>query len=326
MSSSQETATEVTMASRPRFHDAITTATDFLAAQQSDDGAWRDFSTEVGVADCWTTAYIGLCLLSVPEPRSAGWMRSLERAADWLYAQLPRWQAWGYNTTTPPDADSTAHAILFLRHCDVELPLDVYRRLLAYQRPDGGFGTYQTPDVHDSWGASHVCVTPVALHALATCLDPLGDHFALTRRYIQKGQRTGGLWQSFWWQTPLYGTAVNLEAALELELTLDRDAVVHGLDAFEPHGFFDTALRARCYQLLGELESARLTCRTLVDGQAEDGSWPSEPILRVTRHSSFQPWQDEEAGDLHADHNRLFTSATALRSLAGVATHGATRP
>ena len=297
---------------------ALTAAADFLLAGQSEDGAWRDFSTEPGIADAWTTAYVGLCLLTLPEPlRPEAWEPALVRAATWLRGRMDRFSGWGYNAQCPPDADSSAHAILFLRHCGVEVPLQAYARLLSFGRPDGGFTTYLMPDSGaDSWGVSHPCVTPVALHALLTCLPVEDPRLAPSLAYIRAGQTATGLWPSFWWGTPLYGTAVNLEAAVELELDFDRAALAAGLRAFQPASPFELALLVRCLTLLGLPAEAGEAAESLLQLQEADGGWPSSPILRVTRRSSFAPWQEPVSGSLHADQERLFTTATALRGLA----------
>lgn len=324
----------------PACERAIETAGRYLLAHQSEDGAWRDFSTEPGVADAWTTAYVGLSLLTLPEPaRPAGWEPSLERSARWLETRRDRFDGWGYNARCPPDADSTAHAILFLRFCGLDVPLPAYARLLSFQRPDGGFATYLTPGTEDSWAVSHPCVTPVAVHALLTALAPEDPRLAKSLAYIRSGQAgsgpqaelrsepqsglPSGLWPSFWWSTPLYSTAVNLEAVTELELGYDPSSLAEGLGAIEPATPFERALLARCWMLLGGRGEAGSfpgfpvgsLVESLCGEQSSDGSWRSAPMLRVTRRSCFAPWREPDPGPLVADQHRLFTTATVLRSL-----------
>ena len=286
----------------------------FLLRHQSPDGAWRDFSTKPGISDAWTTAYVGLCLLTLPEPRPIDWRSALERAALWLRERMDR--GWGYNANCPPDADSSALAILFLRHCGVDVTPAAYSRLWSFSRPDGGFATYLKPDERDSWAVSHPCVTPVAVHAMLTCLAPDDPRLAAAYDYIRSGQTAAGNWQSFWWRSPLYGTRVNLEAVLELELAFDRESLARYLRAQEPTAAFERALLAFCHTLLGELDEAGEVVASLLDQQQPDGGWPSEPIQRLTRRSCFEPWLDPDPGPLLADQERLFTTATALRSLA----------
>jgi hypothetical protein len=307
----------------PACGRAVEAAGRYLLAHQSEDGAWRDFLTEPGVADAWTTAYVGLSLLTLPEPaRPAGWEPSLERSARWLETRRDRFDGWGYNARCPPDADSTAHAILFLRFCGLDVPLPAYARLLSFQRPDGGFATYLTAGAEDSWAVSHPCVTPVAVHALLTALAPEDPRLARSLAYIRSGQASG-LWPSFWWSTPLYGTAVNLEAVTELELGYDEKSLADGLGAIDPATPFERALLARCWMLLeGRTEAASLPgspvgslVESLCREQSSDGAWRSEPMLRVTRRSCFAPWREADPGPLVADQHRLFTTATVLRSL-----------
>jgi hypothetical protein len=269
------------------------------------------------VADAWTTAYVGLCLLTLPQDaRPVDWQPSLERAATWLAGQINRFSGWGYNANCPPDADSTAHAVLFLRHCGVDVPLQAYARLLSFGRPDGGFATYLVPDAGDSWGISHPCVTPVVVHALLTCLACDDPRIVRSVEYIRAGQEAGGMWHSFWWSTPLYSTAVNLEAAVELGLDFDRASLAGSLGAPRPGTSFELALLLRCLASVGQLAETAQVTGSLLRLQEPDGGWPSSPILRVTHHSCFAPWQERDPGPLYADQERLFTTATALRSLA----------
>lgn len=79
---------------------------------------------------------------------------------------------------------------------------------------------------------------------------------------------------------------------------------------------FELSLLARCLLLLGRFEDAEKVIGSLLRLQDADGSWPSPPILRVTRLSCFAPWHEPNPGPLYADQERLFTTATALRSLA----------
>lgn len=304
-------------ASGDPVESAITAAWDYVLAKQSADGAWRDFLTEPGLADSWTTAYVGLCLLAMPRrTRSEHWQPALSRAATWLRAPMERVGGWGYNAKRAPDADSTAHAILFLRHCDVEVPIEVYSKLLAFARPDGGFATYRTTEREGSYGISHPCVTPVAVHAMLSCLAPGDPRLAKSLEYIRSGQTAAGTWNSFWWETPLYSTAVNLEAVIELGLAFDRRTLSENLLAQSPTTPFELSLLARCLLLLGRLEDAKKAIGALLRFQEADGSWPSSPILRLTRFTCFEPWNEPDPGPLYPDQERLFTTATALKSLA----------
>jgi hypothetical protein len=57
----------------------------------------------------------------------------------------------------------------------------------------------------------------------------------------------------------------------------------------------------------------------LVSEQRPDGSWASVPILRLTNRHCVDPAASTSAGPLFADPERLFTSATVVRALSGVA-------
>jgi hypothetical protein len=198
------------------------------------------------------------------------------------------------------------------------VPARAYTRLWSFRRPDGGFATYLGADGKGSWGVSHPCVTPVAVHAMLTAMAPDDPRLAPSIEAVRGGQGGGGLWPSFWWSTPLYATAASLEAVVELELDFDLSALVAGLDALAPQAPFELSLLLRCLERLGRRREAAAVGERLVPLQAGDGSWPSTPILRVTRRACFAPWADPDPGPLHADQHRLFTTATALAALAAV--------
>src|SRR5215471_10501013 len=89
---------------------AIEDALRFLLSAQDADGAWRDFDLPPGAAEAWTTAYAGRC---VREAASEASVTALARARVFLKRQA-RVGGWAYNRACPCDADSTAHALIFL--------------------------------------------------------------------------------------------------------------------------------------------------------------------------------------------------------------------
>ena len=294
--------------------DAVTRAGEFLLAKQDPEGTWCDFREKPGVSDAWTTAFVGSSLLALPESlRPAGTEAAVARAATWLMKKMNRFHGWGYNSVCPTDSDSCANVVLFLAQADWDFPPHTYARLLSFQREDGGFRTYYRQDPNDSWTHSHPCVTPVVARALLAVKPPSDPKMARAFDAILAAQRADGLWHSFWWETPLYSTMVNIEACLLAGVDFPREQLITTLEQQRPSKVFDLALLLRCLALLDRPMPSGAA--DLLARQNSDGSWPVAPILLFTTHESYEPWKDEDPGPLVPDHNRLFTTAMAIRAL-----------
>ena len=195
------------------IESAIRDGVAFLVDRQSADGAWHDFELEPGESDAWATAYVGCCLARVAQRKIVSGLdldQTLVPAADWLRRAMRADGGWGYNDNCPVDCDSTALAVLFLSQIGAPAPDLCRDRLLAFQKSDGGFATFDRRDPRNSWGISHHDVGPVALRALLTTLTADDPVVLRGLAYALAGIDADGLWPSFWWTTPLYATLANL--------------------------------------------------------------------------------------------------------------------
>jgi hypothetical protein len=157
----------------------------------------------------------------------------------------------------------------------------------------------------------------MALRALLT--QPMPDR-ALVQRgvdYVQRQMTPQGLWHSFWWRSDAYGTWASLSLMQALGAQLPRATV---LQEVKPVNAFETALWLCSMEHLGCAVSVQ-QMEELLGEQKPDGSWPSAPILRVTRRDCYTPWESDAAGALYAEPHRLFTTATALHALIKVSDH-----
>lgn len=288
----------------------------FLLAHQSRGGQWLDFALPVGPSDAWVTAYVGLALAGLPAAlRTPAVDAAIARAADWCEAAMGGDHGWGYHAFTGSDADSTAHAIRFLRAAGRAVPAGCLARLREFQRVDGGFATYQREHPDDTWGHSHADVTAAVLLALAPSPNA-GAAVAAGAAYAAAQQRTDGGWPSYWWHSPAYATRVNVAALRHLGVPFDtRAAAVAAQAAAASGGPFDLALAlATTVDIDGAPPAGALAA--LAAAQDVDGSWPSAPVLRLTDPRCATPWLGTQTGTLYADPRRLFTTATALTGLA----------
>ncbi len=293
---------------------SVRAAIRFLLEAQNADGRWSDSRLPPGRSEAWTTAHVGLSLAGA---RGAFGSDDLDaavaRAAYWLTERGHAGGGWAYNGLRPVDADSSAHALLFLDH--VQGPgAPAYAGLVRFQNEDGGFSTYPATRDWGSWGLSHADVTAAALLALEPVAPRFRSQIRRAADFVRRQQQPAGHWDSFWWSSPLYATVLSLEAALRLDILVESRALAGYLAELEmPSSAFEKALLLRGRSLMS------LPCsgivESLLESQEDDGSWRAEPFLRVTDQGCSEPWRTKDSGPLFADSRRLFTTATVLRAL-----------
>jgi len=303
---------------RQAFIETVGGCIDYILRQQSSDGSWTDWALPPGPSDQWVTAYVGCQLDAVPHQLCSLGTPEKNSAAHWLIRHEFNTGGWGYNDKVGSDADSTAHAILFLSGMGFPVSENSYKRLTEFQQSDGGFSTYSRDDGLGSWGLSHPDVTAVAARAL---LAKLGHDNAMLNRargYLTDQRDDNGLWNSFWWKSPLYATEASLSLLGAAGVRTDLEQTCRGLSGMTAENAFERALLIGCLLHTGD-DAARSRAATLADRliaeQLPDGSWASAPVLRVTDRDCIAPWNLTHAGLLYADPRRLFTSATVLRIL-----------
>lgn len=278
--------------------DALKRGLDFLIQRQHAAGYWQDWQLPVGSSSMWTTAYVGWRLSSCAGKGA----EFLHRAADWLETNELEGGGWGYAKHTGADADSTALGILFLSALRRSPPESALARLLDYRRADGGFATYGMDQSFGGWTASQVEITAAAALALSAAAVG-GDAVEQAKQFVEGKRRQDGLWDSYWWTSPCYATQVAVRLLGE---QASRNAAA-SLCSLRPGNAFEAAL-----QCLAGCDRAQ----DLIAAQEPDGSWPSAPVLRLTRRDWHAPQESEDAGPSFADEQRIFTTATVVSALA----------
>jgi hypothetical protein len=292
---------------------ALSRGLGFVLAAQDAEGAWIDWALPPGPSPDWTTAQVGLRLSGLGLRHNTALADALGRAARWLLARRTAGGGWGYNQAVEPDADSTAQALLFLAATQ-PAPLEACAFLARHQQVDGGFATFLPDALIGSWGLSHPEITPVALlglRAYAGCLS----EYSLARglAWIRRARRPDGLWNSFWWSTPLVATEVNLAFLTALETPEPLPAA---LARWHPNDSLEVALLLSIAAAAGRSPRLEQLARRLLAEQLDDGSWKSTPALRITARDCERPWETAASGPLFADQQRLHGTVTALAALA----------
>lgn len=296
---------------------AIDACVDFIRRQQSDDGCWIDWALPPGPSNSWNTAYVAEQLAALPGDFRGRTLCATRVAARWLVDHECAGGGWGYNDHVGHDADSTAHAILFLSLEGLPVAPRSDACLMMLQRPDGGFSTYPDDEGLGSWGRSHTDVSAVSARAMLTRRPTTDPAFVRAVAFVAGQRNERGLWNSFWWRSPLYATQASLSLLGTANARLDLSATRLALTGASAESPFERALLLDSVLRAGVRDRDRVDAlrELLVAEQLADGSWVSVPMLRVTHRDCAAPWDQLNAGAFYADDRRLFTSATALRAL-----------
>jgi len=303
--------TEVTLA----LEETIAVGLEYILSMQAEDGSWTEWALPPGSSSTWTTAYVGFKLRHLPLGLENRVSPHIAAAARWLSDNAFADCGWGYNQAAGSDADSTSYAILFLKSAGHQVPGPAYAMLGNLQCGDGGFSTYFPIGEPNSWNVSHPDVTPIAILAMLT--HPAPDRNAIQRgiEYVLREKTSLGLWNSFWWGSCLYGTAASLSLLDTAGIEMPTSAA---LTQIEPTNAFEVALLTSSLLYMyrgGSQVMIRDLVEKLISQQQPDGSWPTAPILRITLRNCYEPWASGDAGQLYAEPNSLFTTATALHAL-----------
>jgi squalene-hopene/tetraprenyl-beta-curcumene cyclase len=342
----QTGATHPVKAVSPTALESARRATEFIRRQRRPGVGFEDFVVFGEKLSVWINAYVGMALGDWMKLGSARARRTrlLDETAAVL-ARSRRDDGWATNDSAPPDADTTAWALLFLErqeNVDRKLVERGAISLLEYQRADGGFATYlrkSTGAYFKGYCASHVEVAATAVAALrAAAPEAASDAIARAVRYIREHKESDGLWQGYWWDGRMYATYHCLKAcppSSDLErkwaacTILDRQESegCFGGDTVGKNRVFETAFGLKCLLFLdpslAESEPIRNGVAWLMNYQEADGSFDSAPMMRVPAVDDERPWEQREwkldlldgTNLIIRDQNRLFTTASVLSCL-----------
>lgn len=274
---------------------------EFLLSRRSRDGWWLDFETLAGESDEWVTAYTGCCLAQVD-----GGERTAALALDQLLMRR-RAAGWGYNSRVPADCDTTAWVCRLIELLGWTV-LDDYVQAIDFLQaavlPNGGIPTYPSeteirrftgvpPQVSFSgWTMAHPCVTANAANVRGL------DQRDRLLSYLNSVRGSENSWVGYWWTERAYPTMLAAEA-----IGIDEQAR-HWAIRSEESSSFSLACRAR----LGVDVVSRL-----IELQQEDGGWPASAELRIP--PPFVTDVTLSRARTSLDHNRIYTTATAVLAL-----------
>lgn len=318
---------------------AINYAVQHLRSARDAHGRWTDFMTSAGPSVAWVTAYVGLQLAETPEGSQLA-----HDAFDASFA-LPG----AYNESMAQDGDSLSFAIGLRQRVWGEADARQLQTWLAHLRADGGWATYCHADRLrsrlalpprvgvEAWLAPHACVTAAAACVLHL-FPALAEQYQASCAYLAQQQQPAGCWHSYWWTSPIYATSFAVRAlAPQAAYRAQCQAALHWLMVQQlPSGAwagaaaaggsaFYTALAIQALLTSDQpecLTAAELGVGWLLSQQTADGSWPTARVLRIPATDVAEPaevkqWRPSSFGVnvVIDDHNRVFTTSTALNAL-----------
>jgi Squalene-hopene cyclase C-terminal domain len=326
---------------------AIVSAVDHLRQARWSSGWWQEFDTLAGPSTDWVTAYVGAALAESGDDAAC----SMAEEAWQLLARHARQPGgWAYNSSVPPDADSTAWTLRLAAALGVdsgEPHVAAGEAFVAgHVLPNGGVATFAAdgpiraftrvdPGVSfEGWCTAQACVS-----AVVGGLDLPTTPRVL--EYLRRTQRADGSWPAYWWQGDGYATALAAEALAAAGDPGDAAAIDKAerwaVGVLERRTFprpspFETAWCARVLVLRGDNDEVAAALEraltSLLETQRSDGSWPPSAKLRIPPPHVVDPerwdaweWNRRGGGSLQVDAGGAFTAATILAALTRAGAH-----
>jgi hypothetical protein len=319
---------------------------EFLKRFQKKDGSWQDFFNDAGVSDSWSTSFV-LNFLPVKYQNA----KFADRAYQFLH--YSQGGLWGYNKQWLADADSSTFALLTILSREGTIDQELLSQWVTFQAINGGFSTYNDKEALlsslstnrkinnvEGWTQSHPCVSSVAFYLLSMMGDQSLSFYRL-KDYIIGQQKKNGLWDSYWWTSPIYTTAFIIKSSLcEVNADMSKriELAIEGLmrmqnkngsfgDLFEAQSPFYTGLvvGAICQQramLPSFIREVAKSVQWLKSVQFDDGSWKETPSMRmpnpdIITFSEGSTWPEGTRGlNIRvSDFSRLFSTVTVISAL-----------
>ncbi|MGB3649796.1 MAG: prenyltransferase/squalene oxidase repeat-containing protein [Rivularia sp. (in: cyanobacteria)] len=322
-----------------RLNQAIEAATRFLLNSSNQKGWWQDFEIKFHRrrSDEWVTAYVGTALASLNNEKA---QKAANRAWNLLLSRQSS-PGWGYNSFTPPDADSTAWTLRLATALDKiqsQRAKSASQFLLKHLSSSGGVACYLPSELDNTeeassksiegWCSAHTCIT-AAVAGLEGINAPSID-------FLRNTQLEDGSWKAYWWYDDEYVTALAAEAlakdnyrrnSQQVQLAIEWAASrINSSGAVYSHQYgdrsaFATAWCVRTLALAKEKQhfysQLHQAVNWLIDTQKADGSWDASALVRFSKPSDIlEP--DISPGCIVPDDKRIFTSATVLAALSVV--------
>lgn len=291
------------------INNALNKAKRALFNSMTENKRWLDYYLPVGQSDIWVTAYILFQLqnLSLTVEQSLLY----KNAKKWLLNQATS-QGWGYNSSTPPDSDSTSLALLSLNLTNKKAK-SFLNKINLNCKSENGYSTYNPNIYKGSWVEAVDDVSPYVLLARHKYNR---DSSTELPDFIRNNQLENGSWSSYWWTSDLYATYGYLLYFNKIGTEPSNSAeLLHYIENYQPICDFDSALLVNCLYFLGSKKNNFKLISQLINQQQENGLWKGSALLRLPKEDLVKPKNKIEGTVLYKDMNGYFTTALTINAL-----------
>lgn len=313
------------------IQEVILNTQKFIFQRQKDDATWADFMTSAGIGTSWVTGFVVSMLGEFPDNRNL-----LSKTMRILLQKGGR-----YNEFIIEDGDSQNFLLKAKQLLGYKITEDDIKKWHKFKHPTGGFSTYYdkkiTKVIHFSpnsnisgWIQEQNCVSAVACW-VAKSMNDQKDYLE-TRSFLENQIDSNGELSSYWWTESIYAMAFATMCGLKnfLPKIIEKQSPIgYWLNMGNPSVFY-TALSLKAIEeiYLNDRQSSLLPIIEkgvdwLLTQQFDDGSWPSEFLLRIPNPSIRFPskeiknWRRSSFGFniITDDFERVFTSAVVYNVL-----------
>lgn len=329
------------------IYAALDMAKNFITSHQNSDGSWEDYYNNAGLSNIWSTGFI---LSHISNLKTGFTKDNIDNACSFLL-QNRQGNLWGYNTNWIEDTDSTTLALCALSMNKHNVSKEV-NDWLKWQKNNGGFSTYPDSgrlskllnyEFNDlqGWTQNHTCVSGMAFYFMNSFMADAIETQKL-RNYMLTQQSPNGIWESYWWNSPLYSTCYFLQGYFSNETGLPKATIESALtsllsfqqkdggfvDSYSNKSFFYTALALNTLCSSPAVfsrfsEEAKSAANYLLASQFTDGSFDSSYSLQIPYPAiidvkEVKEWKKSVKSSTNIvvnDFMRLFTTAAVIKAL-----------
>ncbi|MBT2621278.1 prenyltransferase/squalene oxidase repeat-containing protein [Chryseobacterium sp. ISL-6] len=323
------------------IQNAITISKGYISNLQFQNGSWYENLNKQGFSNSWATGFITSFLDECTEK---------DKSIEFLKKSHEN-NLWGYNTDWSYDYDSTTCSLINI--VKTKKDGDLIKIWQSGQNDDGGFSTYPKKDSSllekinlkssnvKGWVQSHICVSALAYYFVVS--KKMEDHidFQKLKNYIFSNTNKDGIWEAYWWTSPVYPTCfilqgMILEKQTEPALIEEKLKVLFSLQndngsfscpvnktesAFYTSLVLDTICLEKKYFDKFSIKANKL-CNWLLENQLSNGSFDNT-LYQVIPNPNVKQWKANHkfnnnkfggSNSITGEQYGLFSTSVALRA------------
>ncbi|AYN00855.1 hypothetical protein [Chryseobacterium sp. 3008163] len=321
--------------------NAISISKKYINDLQFKNGSWYENLNKQGFSNSWATGFISLFLDDADAEKD----KSIE-----FLKKSHQNNLWGYNTDWSYDYDSTTCSLINVVKNKKDFHL--IEKWQTGQNNNGGFSTYSDNDPEllgrlnltksniKGWVQSHVCVSALAYYFVVS--KKIEEHIDIQklRTYIFSNTNKDGIWDAYWWTSPIYPTSFiiqgmimekeaydMIEDKLKILFDLQNDNGSFSCPVSKQESAFYSALVLDTVSLERKYfdkfsEKADKLCNWLMENQLSNGSFDNT-YYQVIPNPNIKQWKSNHkfnknmfgAGNsVTGEQYALFSTGVALRA------------